>query len=86
MPDSETPNFDRMLDDMIMEYLSSPPSADEIERAERWRNATEDEHAQALSGLLHLVAGIGRPSVKQDMFPGLLSLSPKYRALYGKQY
>lgn len=84
LPDKETSAFDRMMDEMIMEYLCSPPSADELERAERWRNAPESEHARVLSSLLHLVAGIGRPSIKQDMFPGLLNLSPKYRARYGK--
>lgn len=84
MPDKEMSAFDRMMDDMIWEYLCSPPSADELERAERWRNAPEGEHARVLSGLLHLVAGIGRSSMRQDMFPGLVNLSPKYRARYGK--
>lgn len=76
--------MDSVMDEIIMEYLSSPPSADELERAERWRNAPESEHARVLSDLLHLVERIGRPAMKQDMFPGLLSLSPKYRARYGK--
>lgn len=76
--------FDRVMEEMIVEYLCSPPSADELERAERWRYAPEGEHARVLSGLLHLVAGIGHPSVKQDMFPGLLNLSSRYRARYGK--
>ncbi|MBI4322049.1 MAG: hypothetical protein HY675_26455 [Chloroflexi bacterium] len=77
-------NEAELMDEIITEYVCTPPSADELERAERWRNAPDSEHARVLSGLLHLVAGIGRPSVKQDMFPGLLNLSAKYRARYGK--
>ncbi|MCL5961082.1 MAG: hypothetical protein M1358_17550 [Chloroflexi bacterium] len=84
MPDKEVSGFDRMMDEMIMEYLCSPPGVDELERAERWKNAPDSEHARVLSGLLDLVAGMGRHSEKHDMFPGLLNVSPKYRARYGK--
>ncbi len=84
MPDEEMSAFDRMMDEMIMEYLSSPPSADELERAERWKGAPDSEHARVLCDLLHLVEGIGSPAVERDEFPGLLNLSPKYRARYGK--
>lgn len=76
--------FDRLMDEMIAAYLSSGPSSDELERAEAWKNLPEGEHGRVLSGLLGIASAIPNPFPKRDMYPGLLRLSPTFRALYGK--
>lgn len=46
------------------------PTPDEMDRWQRWRNATLEERGQALAELLDLIDAIGNFPPKREMFPG----------------
>jgi hypothetical protein len=54
--------------------LDTPPTPDELDRIERWRHASMEEHGRAFADLLRLVDAIGHFPPKREMFPGFRAL------------